>query len=198
MNVLFSPWHWFVKYLAIYPYPELFGKSDEKCIPDDQLPHHKTWTCIITIDKRSTFHKAIGRMWHCFFCGISRINLSLNQLEDLHTLLNPDASGVQLQEWVGEDLGVHTNPLHQTFLHLGKFNKNNSLHFTSWQNFMLQEKIPAPCAWLLCLALLFVLVLSLSHEKGCLHEWIYNRYKVFLYLGKLCAYWCNIAMRNSN
>lgn len=102
------------------------------------------------------------------------------------------------REWVGEDLGVHTNLLHQTFLHLGKFNKNNSLHFTSWQNFMLQEKIPAPCAWLLCLALLFVLVLSLSHEKGCLHEWIYNRYKVLLYLGKLCAYWCNIAMRNSN
>ncbi len=47
---------------SIYPYPELFGKSDEKCIPDDQLPHHKTWTCIITIDKRSTFHKAIGWM----------------------------------------------------------------------------------------------------------------------------------------
>jgi hypothetical protein len=23
---------------SIYPYPELFGKSDEKCIPDDHLP----------------------------------------------------------------------------------------------------------------------------------------------------------------
>jgi hypothetical protein len=121
MNVFFSPWHW-------------FGKSDEKCIPDDHLPpqnldlhHHNRQK--INVSQSHWMDVTL------FFVGLSNKSV-------IKPVRGSSYSFEPWCNWCSRSgvIGVHMN-LQQTFLHLGgKFNKNNSLHFTSWQNLCCRKR----------------------------------------------------------